>query len=222
MHALGFAGPHDSVRTSPLKVLCLGAHGDDIEIGCGASLFALQGRHNIDLYWAVATSNDQRADEVRKSFQMFAPESDQSVHLRIGSMRENYLPYDAEPTKSFVHALSDWIDPDIIFTHARHDKHQDHRILREFVGNAFRDHVVLEFEIPKFDGDLLPPSVFIEVSEDDLRRKAEVLKTVYPSQQGRYWFDEALFMGLARVRGVEAHSSSGFAEGFHSSKLLIG
>ncbi len=219
MQALGLTPRSDG---APLRVLCLGAHGDDIEIGCGASLFALSEKHNVELFWAVASNDDQRADEVTRSYKVFAPEADSSAHIRFGGMRENYLPYYPEATKTFVHDLSKWVDPDIIFTHTRHDKHQDHRVLREFVGNAFRNHLVLEFEIPKYDGDLLPPTVFIEVTEEHVRRKAEVLSTVYSSQHDRYWFDAALFTGLARVRGVEARSASGFAEGFHCSKLVIG
>jgi LmbE family N-acetylglucosaminyl deacetylase len=218
MHSLGLTTGGEG---STLRVLCLGAHGDDIEIGCGASLFALGEKHQLELFWAVASNDDQRADEVRRSYQVFAPQGDSDAHIRFGGMRENLLPYNAEATKSFVHALSKWVEPDIIFTHARHDKHQDHRVLREFVGNAFRNHLVLEFEIPKYDGDLMPPTVFVEVTEEHVRRKAEVLATIYSSQHDRYWFDEALFTGLARVRGVEARSATGFAEGFHCSKLVI-
>lgn len=203
-------------------MLCLVAHGDDVEIGCGASLLALQEKYPVELYWAIGSSNDERTAEVTTSFGLFAPTSDPTTHLRFGHLRENYFPYDADATKGFVHGLSSWVSPDVIFTHAAHDKHQDHRTLREFVGNAFRNHLVLECEIPKYDGDLMPPNVFIEVTEAQLRRKLDILSTVYASQHDKYWFDESLFMGLAKIRGVEARSSTGYAEAFHGSKLVLG
>lgn len=204
----------------PLRLLVLGAHSDDIEIGCGATLLRLVAEQpNLEICWAVATGDDERQAEARASATEVlgrAPDN-----LVMGGLKESHLPYEGTRTKSFVHGLSDVINPDLVLTHVRHDLHQDHRTLAELVGNAFRDHLVLGFEIPKYDGDLRPPNTYVAVSEEQAHRKVELLHRHFPSQATKYWFDEQLFLGLMRIRGVEARSESGFAEGFHCTKLVF-
>ena len=204
----------------PLRILALGAHADDIEIGCGAALQRLiDEQPDVEVCWAVATGDTARHEEAQASVEDLLGRPPK--HLVLGSLPESYLPYEGRAAKRFVHELRDLFDPDLVFTHVRHDMHQDHRTLAELVGNAFRDHLVLGFEIPKYDGDLRPPNVYVAVSENQAHRKVELLHRHFPSQATKYWFDEQLFLGLMRLRGVEAHSSSGFAEAFHCHKLVL-
>jgi LmbE family N-acetylglucosaminyl deacetylase len=207
----------------PLRVLALGAHADDIEIGCGGTLLALAERWagRLEVCWAVATSDAEREVEAHHGAKAFLGDAAR-VDVAVGRLRESYLPYEGVAAKDFVHELSHRIDPHVVFTHARHDLHQDHRLISELVGNAFRNHLVLEFEIPKYDGDLRTPNVYVPLSGEQIERKVELLHACFPSQATKYWFDRELFVGLARLRGVEARSESGFAEGFHCRKLVLG
>ena len=203
-----------------VRVLLLGAHSDDIEIGMGATLLRLvESGADLEVFWAVATAEGARETEARASAADFA--GSRLAGISIGNLRESYLPFVGAATKDFVHSLRDIARPDIVFSHARHDLHQDHRILAEIVPSAFRDQLILEFEIPKFDGDLATPGVYFEVSEAHIKRKVELLTKHFPSQSDKYWFDEALFLGLARIRGVESRSSTGYAEGFYCRKLVF-
>jgi LmbE family N-acetylglucosaminyl deacetylase len=204
----------------PLRILALGAHSDDIEIGCGATLLALAAQHeSIELCWAVATGDETREAEARSSAADFA--GNHTYTCVFGGLRESYLPAQWETTKAFVHSVANQFDPHVVFTHALHDQHQDHRTLAELVPNAFRNHLVLGFEIPKYEGDLKPPSVFFEVSAEHANRKVELLHRHFPSQATKYWFDSQMFLGLMRIRGVEARAESGFAEAFHASKINL-
>lgn len=206
--------------SGPLRVLALGAHSDDIEIGCGATLLALGARHeSMELCWAVATGDPTRETEARSSAADFAGKH--TYTCVFGGLRESYLPAQWEAAKQFVHRVASQFDPHVVFTHAKHDQHQDHRTLAELVPNAFRNHLVLGFEIPKYEGDLLPPNVFVAVSPEDAKRKVELLHRHFPSQATKYWFDEQMFLGLMRIRGVEARAESGFAEAFHASKINL-
>lgn len=207
-------------QSGPLRILALGAHSDDIEIGCGATLLALGAQHShVELCWAVATGDATREAEARSSAADFA--GNHTYTCVFGGLRESYLPAQWEAAKQFVHSVAAQFDPHVVFTHAKHDQHQDHRTLAELVPNAFRNHLVLGFEIPKYEGDLLPPNVFFEISPDDAKRKVELLHKHFPSQATKYWFDEQMFMGLMRIRGVEARADSGFAEAFHASKIVL-
>jgi len=204
----------------PLRVLAIGAHADDIEIGCGASMLRLaESTASLEVWWAVLTGDDRREDEARRSAKDFV--GDALVEVIAGRLSESRLPYEPLPVKEFIHGLHDLVQPDLVFTHCRGDLHQDHRFISELVGQAFRNHLVLEFEIPKFDGDLGSPNVFLEVSESQIHRKIELLHEHFPSQRTKYWFDEQLFLGLARIRGVESRSESGFAEGFYCRKIIF-
>jgi LmbE family N-acetylglucosaminyl deacetylase len=208
---------------TPLRVLALGAHADDIEIGCGGTLLRLaEEMHGaIEVCWAVVTADEAREAEAHHGAKAFL-DGAASVDVVVGRLRESYLPYEGTAAKDFVHGLAARIQPDVVFTHARHDLHQDHRLISELVGNAFRNHLVLEFEIPKFDGDLTTPNVYVPLTAEQVDRKVELLHACFPSQATKYWFDRELFVGLARIRGVEARSDTGFAEGFHCRKLVLG
>lgn len=204
----------------PLRVLAIGAHSDDIEIGAGATLLRLvESGVNLEVCWAVLTSDDGREAEARSSAAELLGAA--LTDVVFGRLRESYLPYVATETKDFINSLRGRIEPDLIFTHCRHDLHQDHRIVAELVSNAFRDHLILEFEIPKYDGDLGSPNVFFEVSEQQVQQKIALLHKHFPSQATKFWFDERLFVGLARIRGVESRSASGLAEGFYCRKLVF-
>jgi LmbE family N-acetylglucosaminyl deacetylase len=203
----------------PLRILAIGAHADDIEIGCGATLLRLCASYGaVELCWAVATGESVREEEAIQGARSFC--GDRTVDVRFGHLRESFLPSRWDEAKAFVHSLADF-EPDVIFCHADHDLHQDHRTLGEIALTVFRNHLILGYEIPKYDGDLRTPTVYMEVSAIEASRKVELLHELFPSQSEKYWFDRELFMGLMRLRGVEARSSSGYAEGFHARKINL-
>lgn len=202
-------------------MLAIGAHCDDIEIGMGATLLELvRADEAVEVDWLVLTSTPARAEETRASADAFLGAGG-SQRVRIHAFRDGFLPYQAIEVKEAFEALKGDISPDLIFTHSRDDSHQDHRFVAELTWNTFRDHMVLEYEIPKYDGDLGPMNTFIEVSEASVRQKWEHLRDHYGSQADRHWFSEDTFRGLMRLRGVEAHASSGFAEAFRARKVLL-
>jgi LmbE family N-acetylglucosaminyl deacetylase len=206
----------------PLRVLALGAHADDIELGCGATLLALVEEHpETELCWAVASADGLREDEARSSLAEFAAGLTTPPRTVIGDFRDGYLPYTGAAVKEWVHALGEVIVPDVVFTHAPGDLHQDHRLLAELVLNAFRDQLLLGFEIPKYDGDLGRPNLFVHADADRARRKMEIAGRHFASQTGKPWFDDATFLGLMRLRGVESRSPSGYAEAFYCNKLVV-
>jgi len=203
------------------RILCIGAHSDDIEIGCGGTILTLLEQNpGISVHWVILSAFDDRAEEARRSAERFlagAPD----VSIRIEQFRERYFPYIGTELKEYFDALSAELSPDLILGHRLEDRHQDHRIVAELVENSFRDHLVLQYEIPKYDGDLATPNVYVEISEPNIERKVDFLMSGFPSQANRYWFSEHTFRGLARVRGVESRSASGFAEGFHCRKMVL-
>ena len=168
----------------------------------------------------MLSADGTRRDEARTSAAKFL-EQCARVDVRIESFRESYFPYVGAQVKDYVEALAAELDPDVVFTHARDDLHQDHRLASELTWNAFRDHLVLEYEIPKYDGDLGQPNVFVPIDEAVCERKIELLTACYPSQAARHWFDEKTFKAILRLRGVEARSPTGYAEAFHGRKLNL-
>lgn len=199
----------------------MGAHPDDIEIGCAATLLALvDSGPAIEMCWAIASATDEREDEARASAADLA-RGRCPIDVTVGGFRESHLPYVGSAVKSWVHGLAEQVEPDVVFTHQRSDLHQDHRFLSELAGQAFRDHVVFEFEIFKYDGDLGAPGVFVPVEERLARRKVELLRRHFVSQQRKPWFDEATFEALMRLRGVECRSPTGLAEAFYCRKLVL-
>ncbi|MGE3962227.1 MAG: PIG-L deacetylase family protein [Dehalococcoidia bacterium] len=201
-------------------MLAIGAHCDDIEIGMGGTLLELAERGDgVQVDWFVLTSTPERAAETRASAEGFLGGC--AGRVQVHAFRDGFLPYQAVEVKEAFEALKAEVQPDVIFTHSRDDSHQDHRFVSELTWNTWRNHAVLEYEIPKYDGDLGPLNAYVEVSEAHVRAKWELLREHYPSQHGRQWFSEDTFRGLMRLRGVEANTTSGFAEGFLARKLRL-
>ena len=203
-----------------MSVLAIGAHSDDIEIGCGGTLLRLvESRPETSLCWVVLSGSDEREAEARASARDFLSGAHHDV--RVAGFRDAFFPHDPL-VKEYFEGLKQQLSPDVIFTHARHDLHQDHRVACELTWNTFRDHVVLEYEVPKYDGDLGSPNVFVPLAERHARRKAELLVRHFSTQRDKQWFTEDLFLGLMRVRGAECRASSRYAEGFYGRKLTLG
>jgi LmbE family N-acetylglucosaminyl deacetylase len=208
-----------SAGSAPLRVLAFGCHADDIELGCGGTLLRIaQAAPGIEVRWVVLCAQGERADEARASAADLL--NGATAEIVVHEFRDGYLPYLGAAVKESVEATKDF-EPDVIFTHQRHDLHQDHRLVSELTWNTFRDHLVLEYEIPKYDGDLGTPNVFVPLDEETCRRKVEVLMRHFASQRGKHWFTEDLFLGLMRLRGMESGSASPFAEAFYGRKLVL-
>lgn len=205
----------------PLRVLCLGAHCDDIEIGCGGTLLRLrEWNPDVEIRWHVFSGEEPRGSETRRSLVHFgvAPTEE---GIRIESFRDGYLPWEGARVKEALH--STWPDfvPDLVFTHYRQDRHQDHRLISDLTWNAYRDHLVLEYEIPKWDGDLGSPNLFVPLDVATVERKLSILEGEYASQRDKPAFDLGAFRGLMALRGVESKLPGGFAEAFHVRKILF-
>ncbi|MGB6199999.1 MAG: PIG-L deacetylase family protein [Candidatus Acidiferrales bacterium] len=203
-----------------LKVLCVGAHSDDIEIGCGGTLLHLKAAFpRLKFYWAVLSASDLRAQEARKAAELFTAGCEKEVILR--NWRDGFLPYSGIEVKELFEEIKGQVSPDVIFTHWHGDAHQDHRLISELTWNTFRDHLILEYEIPKYDGDLGRPNVFVPLEAPLYDRKIDYLFEAFESQRKKRWFDRNTFLGLMRIRGMESNSPSGFAEAFHARKVAI-
>ena len=202
------------------SVLCIGAHGDDIEIGCGGTLLTMiAGAPDVRVDWVVLSATAERRREIETGASLVC--GDSLGRLRIGDGRDGFLPYTAAATKDAFRDPCQGLAPDIVLTHRRRDAHQDHRFLGELTWQTFRDTVILEYEIPKYEGDLEPPNVFVPLDPAVLDHKIAILAEAYASQAPKYWFDPELFRGLARLRGTEARSPTGYAEAFHARKLVV-
>lgn len=214
---LGFAFKHD--RQKKLQVLCLGAHSDDIEIGCGATIFRLLREYpDIEINWVVFGSSDIRTEEaVNSANQLLGDVKDKKIVVK--GYRDSFFPYIGSQVKEYFEQIKSEMDPDIIFTHYGRDYHQDHRLISELTWNTFRNHLILEYEIPKYDGDLAAPNFFVHLDEATCQWKAEHLMSHFKSQLGRHWFTKETFLGLLRLRGIEAKSPGGYAEAFHCRKV---
>lgn len=203
------------------SILCLGAHCDDIEIGCGGSVLRLLAENpGLQVTWVVLSSDEQRAKEARVSAEAFL-EGAASPSIKIGAFRDSFFPYEGAKLKEHLLKIRQDLEPDLIFTHHRGDLHQDHRIVSELTWNLFRDHLILEYEIPKYDGDMGAPNFFIPLDQAQCRRKLEIVMESFVSQQGRAWFTEETFRALLRIRGVESNAASGYAEGFYARKCVF-
>jgi LmbE family N-acetylglucosaminyl deacetylase len=203
------------------RVLALGAHADDIEIGCGAALLALsRANSGVEVTWVVFAASGERADEARRSAETFLA-SAENADVVVHGFRDGYLPHVGAELKDVFEELKSRIEPDLVFTHTRHDLHQDHRAVCELTWNTWRRHLVLEYEIPKYDGDFGAPNVFVPVSRELAVEKARAVVEAFPSQQVKHWFDEELLLGVMRLRGMEAASESGYAEAFTCRKLSL-
>ena len=203
--------------TGALRVLAVGSHADDIEIGCGATLLRLAGERELHVHWVVLSADEERAAEARASAEAFLAGA-ASSRVSVESFRDAFFRYGGE-VKEYFEALKGEVSPDLILTHHGSDLHQDHRLVAELTWNTFRDHLILEYEIPKYDGDLGSPNVFVHLDEEAARRKVALLLESFPSQRSKAWFTEELFLGLMRLRGMEGASPGGYAEAFHARKL---
>ena len=205
--------------TGAKRVLCLGAHSDDIEIGCGATILELLRREPAaEFYWAVFSAQAARGREGRNSARAFLKGAG-SARTRFWKFRESYLPQEWSAIKDVFEKLKREFAPDLVFTHYREDRHQDHRVLSDLAWNTFRGHLILEYEIPKYDGDLGIPNVFMPVSEDTCRKKVDLLMRHFRTQGNKHWFTEDLFFALLRMRGIECGAR--YAEAFHGRKILL-
>jgi LmbE family N-acetylglucosaminyl deacetylase len=204
-----------------LRVLCLGAHSDDIEIGCGGAILRLlEQRDNIEVVWIVFSASGARKAEAQKSAKQFLHLATRSKVV-VKNFRESFFPFKGESIKAFFEALKERFVPDVIFTHYRHDLHQDHRIISDFTWNTWRDHLILEYEILKYDGDLGVPNAFVPLSEAIVRQKVRCLMDVFKTQRRKQWFSEDTFLSLARIRGIECNSPDRYAEAFYCRKSTI-
>lgn len=205
----------------PLTILCLGAHGDDIEIGCGGTLLKLLDKYdNVSCRWVVFSASAERKRECTVSAEVFL-ERAQDKRLDVMPFRDGFMPFEGAKVKECFERLKTEISPDVVFTHYLNDRHQDHRLVSELTWNTFRDHLILEYEVPKYDGDFGQPNVFVPLDESDCQRKIELLLRCYQTQQLRQWFSADTFRAVLRLRGVEAGAESGFAEGFYGRKLVL-
>lgn len=204
------------------RVLCVGAHSDDIEIGCGGTVLRmLEQSRSIEFYWLVLGSNPRRAKEAERSANAFLSGASCKTVV-VKSFRDGFLPYLGPPVKECFEELKKAFAPDVIFTHCRHDLHQDHRLVCELTWNTFRNHLILEYEIPKYDADLRSPNFFVPLSDRQARKKVNALMRYFATQRNKQWFSEDLFYGLMRLRSIEGASPTRHAEAFHCRKVLLG
>ena len=201
------------------EVLCLGAHSDDIEIGCGGAILELAAAHpGLRVIWVVFSGDAKREDEARRAARRFLNGAGSS-QVVVRKQRDGFFPAQMTEIKEFFEELKRISTPDLIFTHYRHDRHQDHRTISDLTWNTFRNHLVLEYEIPKYDGDLGTPNVFVPVGRKTARRKVNDVCSIFKSQLGQHWFTPDLFFGLMRIRGIECNAE--FAEAFYSRKAVL-
>lgn len=204
----------------PLRILCLGAHSDDIEIGCAGTLLALLSQRPCAVRWVVFSGGPERHVEAQTGAGLVLADAAESS-VTLLNHRDGYFPYHGAAVKDDVESLKSF-EPDLVFTHHRDDRHQDHRLLAELTWNAFRRHLILEYEIPKYDGELGAPNLFIPIDRDLAMRKIQILHDAFATQRGRHWFDPDTFLGLMRLRGLESASPTHLAEAFHARKLTLG
>jgi LmbE family N-acetylglucosaminyl deacetylase len=205
----------------PLKVLCIGAHSDDIEIGCGGTLlhWLAQGRP-LDVTWMVTTGDAIRSAEARRSAKALLRKAG-SLSLHQGSFRDGHLPAQFTDVKAWFERVRAEGSPDVVFTHRLEDRHQDHRLVAELTWNTWRDHFILEYEIPKYEGDLGQPNVYVPLTRRIVTAKARHLDRHFGSQRGKTWFTPETFAALSRLRGLECRAPDGHAEAFHARKISL-
>ncbi|MBS0231895.1 MAG: PIG-L family deacetylase [Proteobacteria bacterium] len=210
-----------AVPSRRMSILCLGAHSDDIEIGLGGTLLKwLRTGIELDVYWFVASAVGSRRNEAEKSAAAFLKGAS-SVCVELADFKDGYFPYQGADLKTWVESVRARISPDIVFTHRRDDAHQDHRELCKLTWNSFRDHVVMEYEIPKWDGDMGQPNLYVPIEAIDLERKLSLLEEHFGTQRKKDWFDAETFRGLARLRGMECRAEERYAEAFIARKLCL-
>jgi LmbE family N-acetylglucosaminyl deacetylase len=210
------AGPGQALR-----VLCLGSHSDDIEIGCGGTILRLATENPGCVFrWVVFSAIGIREAEARHGSELFTRGARLDGPLLKG-FRDGFMPFVGAEVKAVFEELKETISPDLIFTHNRRDAHQDHRLISELTWNTFRDHLILEYEIPKYDGDMGQPSVFVPLESGVCQKKVRYIVDTFQSQHVKPWFEENTFLSLMRLRGMECNAPSGTAEAFYCRKLIL-
>ena len=206
----------------PLSVLCVGAHADDIEIGAGGTLLAwIAAGVRLEVHWCVLSAVGSRAAEAEASATAFLTDA-AAAKIELGQFDDNRFPYQGHAIKTWLEGLRGQVAPDVIFTHRRNDAHQDHREICQLTWNLFRDHLILEYEIPKWDGDLDQANAYMALPAAVMERKTALLLEHFGSQRSKDWFDAETFRGLARLRGMECRAEEGYAEAFVLRKIRLG
>jgi LmbE family N-acetylglucosaminyl deacetylase len=217
MRALNLAGPDEK-----LSVLCLGAHADDIEIGAGGTVLSwIASGVRLEVHWCVLSASGARRSEAEASAAAFLAGAVRS-RIELAEFKDGFFPYQGQDIKSWLERLRDHANPDVILTHRRDDAHQDHREVCQLTWNLFRDHLILEYEIPKWDGDFCQPNIYMPLSSAVMERKIELLHAHFGTQRSKDWFDADTFRGLARLRGMECRAPERRAEAFVLHKAALG
>jgi LmbE family N-acetylglucosaminyl deacetylase len=204
---------------NPIRMLVLGAHPDDIEIGCGGTILRMILDHRLaEVRWVVMSGDERRSAEARAGASAILAAVPSVVDVL--QFRDGYFPYEGQEIKETFEAIKSSFVPDLILTHRRDDLHQDHALVAQLTSQTFRDHLILEYEVPKWDADLQAPNLYVPLPAAIARRKASLIGEVFTSQAGRHWFTDETFLGLARLRGIECRAPEGYAEGFHARKLV--
>jgi LmbE family N-acetylglucosaminyl deacetylase len=207
--------------TRPLRLLCIGAHSDDLEIGCAGTVLSLiDGSRPVHVTWVVLTATGEREREARRSAAALLRRAARA-DIVLGGFQDGFLPAQYQGVKEFFESLKDRPSPDIVLTHRLEDRHQDHRLAGELTWNTWRDHMIVEYEIIKYEGDLGQPNVFVPLTAPIFRRKTAHLLRQFGSQRSKGWFNEENFAALARIRGLECRAPSGLAEAFHARKMCL-
>lgn len=217
MHPLSFSWD----AASPVNILCLGAHSDDIEIGCGGTILRLARQFpNCAFHWVVFSATGVRATEAQRAAALFAG-TNTTKGPQLKTFQDGFMPFVGAEVKAIFEELKHSVSPDLIFTHNRDDAHQDHRLLAKLTWNTFRDHLILEYEIPKYDGDLGRPNVFVPLPTDLCEKKVRNIMDAFQSQHSKRWFQPDTFFSLMRIRGMECNSPSNYAEAFYCRKMAL-
>jgi LmbE family N-acetylglucosaminyl deacetylase len=204
-----------------LQILCLGSHSDDIEIGCGGTILSLAEQYpNCVFHWVVFSANGVRLAEAQLAASLFAGSNRMAGPL-LKTFPDGFMPAVSGEVKVFFEELKRTVSPDLIFTHNRKDAHQDHRLIADLTWNTFRDHLILEYEIPKYDGDLGQPSLFVPLRAEECHKKVRYIMDAFQSQHCKRWFQEDTFLSLMRLRGMECNAPSGYAEAFYCRKVVL-
>jgi len=207
-------------KSGPLKILCLGSHSDDIEIGCGGTILRLlSGQSEIEVAWVVFGSSNKRDQEARDSADRFLVQA-KKKNVAVKNFRDGFFPFEGAQIKDYFEELKA-VSPDLIFTHNRKDAHQDHRLIAELTWNTFRNHLILEYEIPKYDGDMGQPNLFVPLEQEIYEKKVRYIVESFETQRSKQWFGKDTFLALMRLRGMECVAPSGYAEAFYCRKLVL-
>ncbi|MDP1676607.1 MAG: PIG-L deacetylase family protein [Bacteroidota bacterium] len=207
---------------APLKILFLGAHSDDIEIGCGGTILKLakQYKKNLEIVWVVFSAQDEREREALKSANSFLKDVEQKRIITF-KHRDGFFPFTAIEIKESFESIKKNFSPDIVFTHYRNDRHQDHRLISDLTWNTFRNHLIFEYEIPKYDGDFGSPNFFVALDEKICKKRNDFIIKHFQTQKEKHWLTKETLLSVLRLRGIESGRSSRYAEGFYCRKIAL-